>query len=753
MVDRVESFSASVNLETAAFEAGAKRAEKAANGLEEVIKQTQRTAAQPLSTRGFNNALGSVDPIFKAQQEYDRIKQRLESGFSRGLGGDEARQAEILDKLNNKYKEILPNLRSASQATEQLGKSTQLTRFQMLTIQYTINDVIASLASGAHPLTILMQQGGQVTQAWGGLGNTLRALLTPMRLVVAGIAGIGVAVAALISGAEKSESQFKSVEVALAATGRQALLSKTQVLEYENEIVRVTGATQKQSVETLRMLASYRQVGPEMYGKLIQLAGNYATVTQTTVPHAMQTLISGFQKVVPFASELHQKYGLLTQAQYENIKKLWESGKGYEAQNIVLDALSKRIQGLNDNALTPLQKKLRESSAAWEHFVSGVVNSEFSKGLLDFFVELVKTVERIPAAFKGALDDVTSLAGIVNGLTPSFLRPRETSTKNFEFSGPHVPVAGSNIPHITVHPGSYTQIDPRSPEEILAANEKAQAELDRKFQKIIDEQVRNAEKYRNIRNNIETEIQKLKEESVLGGITGDKDRARKEEEFRLKNMVKDLPSAADREAYVNEALKEYDLKVKVTEQTKLLKQAEQERLEAIKSITGTLSNTLAKAFVEGTSAAETFRQFYLKMLEELIAKSILKPIIEPVVKTGFDTFTGAGGGIGSFITNLISGGFAASGASVYPGHSYTVGENGPETFVPQGRGQIVPNQTVISSSSDRPININVNVSGPAASNPAAAKQSASIIGLAIRSEFSKMLEDERRAGGKLWSAA
>jgi len=218
-------------------------------------------------------------------------------------------------------------------------------------------------------------------------------------------------------------------------------------------------------------------------------------------------------------------------------------------------------------------------------------------------------------------------------------------------------------------------------------------------------------------------------------------------------MVKDLPSAADREAYVNEALKEYDLKVKVTEQTKLLKQAEQERLEAIKSITGTLSNTLAKAFVEGTSAAETFRQFYLKMLEELIAKSILKPIIEPVVKTGFDTFTGAGGGIGSFITNLISGGFSASGGSVYPGHSYTVGENGPETFVPQGRGQIVPNQTIISSPSDRPININVNVSGPAASNPAAAKQSASIIGLAIRSEFSKMLEDERRAGGKLWSAA
>ena len=53
----------------------------------------------------------------------------------------------------------------------------------------------------------------------------------------------------------------------------------------------------------------------------------------------------------------------------------------------------------------------------------------------------------------------------------------------------------------------------------------------------------------------------------------------------------------------------------------------------------------------------------------------------------------------------LSGG-RASGGEVYPGSAYMVGESGPEMFVPQGRGKIVPNNQISNSS-----NINVTFNG------------------------------------------
>ena len=57
------------------------------------------------------------------------------------------------------------------------------------------------------------------------------------------------------------------------------------------------------------------------------------------------------------------------------------------------------------------------------------------------------------------------------------------------------------------------------------------------------------------------------------------------------------------------------------------------------------------------------------------------------------TFGGGGGGGGSFLGNLFSaflGGGRAAGGPVSAGRAYTVGESGPETFVPTGAGSIVP---------------------------------------------------------------
>jgi hypothetical protein len=72
-------------------------------------------------------------------------------------------------------------------------------------------------------------------------------------------------------------------------------------------------------------------------------------------------------------------------------------------------------------------------------------------------------------------------------------------------------------------------------------------------------------------------------------------------------------------------------------------------------------------------------------------------------------FSKVGGGFGSIFGSLgsVFGGFRADGGSVSPGYSYTVGERGPERFVPQAAGRIVPNVSS-TGSSQRPIQVNAH---------------------------------------------
>ncbi|QLF85368.1 tail length tape-measure protein [Salmonella virus STSR3] len=66
----------------------------------------------------------------------------------------------------------------------------QYNRARMLPAQIT--DVVTSLASGMPVWLVAIQQGGQIKDSFGGIGNSLRALkslITPARLGIAGIAG------------------------------------------------------------------------------------------------------------------------------------------------------------------------------------------------------------------------------------------------------------------------------------------------------------------------------------------------------------------------------------------------------------------------------------------------------------------------------------------------------------------------------------------------------------------------------------
>lgn len=106
-----------------------------------------------------------------------------------------------------------------------------------------------------------------------------------------------------------------------------------------------------------------------------------------------------------------------------------------------------------------------------------------------------------------------------------------------------------------------------------------------------------------------------------------------------------------------------------------------------------LGETIASGFTEGIFSGQNFSQI-MRGIATDIAKVIIK-------QTFLNAIMGAmGGGLGAGVGKLF-GGFFADGGRPDIGKASIVGERGPELFIPDAAGTIVPNSALATSGSSR----------------------------------------------------
>ncbi len=145
-----------------------------------------------------------------------------------------------------------------------------------------------------------------------------------------------------------------------------------------------------------------------------------------------------------------------------------------------------------------------------------------------------------------------------------------------------------------------------------------------------------------------------------------------------------------------------------------------------------LERSLSRAIQTGKFGFDDLRRVALSVLSEIAAASI---------RSGLESLAGGGGGGGGGIGGLISSISAifgsvlgapgrATGGPVSPGRPYTVGENGPELFVPTSSGRIETGGFGRSQSS---LNMTINVSDNGrGSAPDALQRSSRQVARAVR---------------------
>lgn len=175
-----------------------------------------------------------------------------------------------------------------------------------------------------------------------------------------------------------------------------------------------------------------------------------------------------------------------------------------------------------------------------------------------------------------------------------------------------------------------------------------------------------------------------------------------------------------------------DLENKAREQLKLNEKLEIENHQL--KITLDLYNNIASSIENGIVTAIEGAINGTKTLGD-VARSVFAEIQRSLIRFGVNAVLSGLPGVGQF--------FRANGGPVSSGKSYMVGERGPEMFVPNAGGRIVPNSDMSGSTN---VVVNVDASGSSVEgDQERGKELGQMLSAAIQSELIK----QRRPGGLL----
>lgn len=243
------------------------------------------------------------------------------------------------------------DIRRVTGSVNQMGMSSaqMASNLRMLPAQMT--DIVTGLASGQAPLTVLLQQGGQLKDMFGGVGNATRALggyvaglVNPFTLAAA--AGGALAIAYFKGAAEATEFNKQ-----LILTGNAAGTTADQLSQMAAGISQNVG-TQGQAADVLAKLVGTGRVAGDQLKGSAQAVVAMSKATGASVESMVADFASLGKEPAENLAKLNEKYNFLTAATYEQVVALEQQGRSEEAaalaQQTYTNMLSDRAKSVQD---------------------------------------------------------------------------------------------------------------------------------------------------------------------------------------------------------------------------------------------------------------------------------------------------------------------------------------------------------------------------------------------------------------------
>lgn len=287
-----------------------------------------------------SGAQGATASMSRAEKSMVASIQRATAALQSG-GKAGADYYEILAKQRGLGADVLApyirQLREAEAAQAALnrtaGMSDKATAAAMRGVPAQFTDILVSLQGGQNPLTVLLQQGGQLKDMFGGAGMAARALggyilglLNPLSVTAAAVAVLGVA---YYQGSKEADRFAEAIVMTGNAAGTTVGQLATMAQELDGR-----GFTQGAAAAALAEIAATGRVARDSIAGVAEVALRLERDAGIPVQETVKHFEELGKSPVEASLKLTEQYRYLTAEVYQQIKALQDQGRELEAANL-----------------------------------------------------------------------------------------------------------------------------------------------------------------------------------------------------------------------------------------------------------------------------------------------------------------------------------------------------------------------------------------------------------------------------------
>lgn len=297
------------------------------------------TKATDEEKHSLSELLDRIDPVNAALNKLDKQQQDLAKFKSKGMV-----DTDTFDLYSKKIEETRNRLTGFRDDLSKTGQSAAQTAFAMRMIPAQMTDIIVGLSTGQSPFMVLMQQGGQLKDMFGGIGPAIKGvggyvlgLINPVTLAAAAVGVLGLA---YYKGSQEQDEFYKS----LTLNGNLVGKTTGQLADMAARVSVVANSTTGVTAATLNQIVSSGKVAAESLERVTTAVVEISEATGI----ATEKLVGDFNDIaadpVAAITKLNDQYHFLTLATYNQIKALQDEGNQQDAARVATDAYANAMQ-------------------------------------------------------------------------------------------------------------------------------------------------------------------------------------------------------------------------------------------------------------------------------------------------------------------------------------------------------------------------------------------------------------------------
>jgi phage-related minor tail protein len=354
--------------------------------------------------RDSNNAAKDIVALRHATEDYGKTLTRVEQ-VEREIKAGRYQRAEgsLIEILRREAAAYDAKALAVKNATNAQFKMNEQQKIQLT---YQTTDFFTQIASGQSPLIAALQQGGQLKDVMGGVGNMFRAigsLITPFTVgMTAAAASVG-ALAYSFINADRESAAFRDNMI---LTGRFAGVTQAQVVALSEKLGTDLNVGYSKANDVILALVSSGKFTSAVIDDMSKVILQFSKLSGVDAKEAAQKLMGAFDGTAASVRSLNSQYNFLTLEQYKQIVAFEKAGKAQEAIKLGVKAFSDSIDG-QVRELGTLEKAWKAVGEAVT-YVKDSILSIGRKSDQDDLMKLAKDIERISSDIGGT--DTGSIA-------------------------------------------------------------------------------------------------------------------------------------------------------------------------------------------------------------------------------------------------------------------------------------------------------------------------------------------------------